>query len=390
MRRPCSGPCRLQFFRAGSLTGAGLSFPCYSAGLRHRAAARTLLFLLHLPRLPRAARRARPSARGRRWPPARWATAVFGAFLPDPPRAPATRRPHRPGELGAGGSAPAFGLGMALSGSCISAHLYRLGEGSPRALRAVRRRARLSGSASPAGTPLPRAVPAAPVSGCRRRLRRSAAAAGAARAARVSWLRLTPAPGDAPARTLAVPSYAALAGLCRRPARRRARRRRLLPHRAARRHRGTRQPGAHAGRRRGALPARLEGLDSFRGCATAIKETLLRTTASSCWAGARRLRVGACRRDFKPSRRRAQAVRASDRRHPDGLGRDGRARLHRRRAAVRHHGGALSGWVFLACCGAGLLARYGVAQPLACGGKACALEVRPRAGSPLTGGQNAG
>ncbi len=57
--------------------------------------------------------------------------AVFGAFLPIPA---AGRLP--PGAhigpvswvLAAGGFA--FGLGMAISGSCVSAHLYRLGEGS--------------------------------------------------------------------------------------------------------------------------------------------------------------------------------------------------------------------------------------------------------------------
>lgn len=34
-------------------------------------------------------------------------------------------------------AALAFGIGMAVSGSCISAHLYRLGEGSPTALFAL-------------------------------------------------------------------------------------------------------------------------------------------------------------------------------------------------------------------------------------------------------------
>lgn len=57
---------------------------------------------------------------------------LFGAFLPDPT---GTRLP--PGAhigpvswvLAVG--AATFGVGMALSGSCISAHLYRLGEGAP-------------------------------------------------------------------------------------------------------------------------------------------------------------------------------------------------------------------------------------------------------------------
>lgn len=58
--------------------------------------------------------------------------AVFGAFLPEPQ--PGPRLP--PGAhigpvswvLGLGGAS--FGLGMALAGSCISAQLYRLGEGA--------------------------------------------------------------------------------------------------------------------------------------------------------------------------------------------------------------------------------------------------------------------
>lgn len=57
---------------------------------------------------------------------------LFGAFLPDPT---GTRLP--PGAhigpvswvLAVG--AATFGVGMALAGSCISAHLYRLGEGAP-------------------------------------------------------------------------------------------------------------------------------------------------------------------------------------------------------------------------------------------------------------------
>ena len=58
-------------------------------------------------------------------------TLVFGAWLPDPSgtRLPPTAHigPLGPAVL-VGGFA--FGAGMAVSGSCISAHLYRLGEGS--------------------------------------------------------------------------------------------------------------------------------------------------------------------------------------------------------------------------------------------------------------------
>lgn len=65
-------------------------------------------------------------------------TLIFGAWLPDPsgPRLPPTAHV---GPLGlavlAGGLA--FGAGMAVSGSCISAHFYRLGEGSAASLFAL-------------------------------------------------------------------------------------------------------------------------------------------------------------------------------------------------------------------------------------------------------------
>lgn len=59
-------------------------------------------------------------------------TLIFGAWLPDPTgtRLPPTAHigPVSPALLLAG---LAFGAGMAISGSCLSAHLYRLGEGSP-------------------------------------------------------------------------------------------------------------------------------------------------------------------------------------------------------------------------------------------------------------------
>ena len=59
-------------------------------------------------------------------------TLIYGAWLPDPSgsRLPPTAHvgPVGPVLILAG---LAFGSGMAISGSCISAHLYRLGEGSP-------------------------------------------------------------------------------------------------------------------------------------------------------------------------------------------------------------------------------------------------------------------
>lgn len=59
---------------------------------------------------------------------------VFGAWLPDP----STGRLPPDAFIGPVGPALvlaglAFGAGMAISGSCVSAHLYRLGEGSPTA-----------------------------------------------------------------------------------------------------------------------------------------------------------------------------------------------------------------------------------------------------------------
>lgn len=61
-------------------------------------------------------------------------TIVFGSWLPDPSTgrlAPDAFIGPVSWVLAAGGLA--FGAGMAISGSCVSAHLYRLGEGSPTA-----------------------------------------------------------------------------------------------------------------------------------------------------------------------------------------------------------------------------------------------------------------
>ena len=56
---------------------------------------------------------------------------VFGAFLPDPSGGRLPPDAHvGPLSWVLGLSATVFGIGMALSGSCISAHLYRLGEGA--------------------------------------------------------------------------------------------------------------------------------------------------------------------------------------------------------------------------------------------------------------------
>jgi uncharacterized protein len=59
-------------------------------------------------------------------------TLLFGAWLPDPAgtRLPPTAHIAPVGPVVLLGGL-VFGAGMAISGSCISAHLYRLGEGSP-------------------------------------------------------------------------------------------------------------------------------------------------------------------------------------------------------------------------------------------------------------------
>lgn len=59
---------------------------------------------------------------------------VFGAWLPDPSTGRLPAEAHiGPVSWPLALAGLAFGVGMALSGSCISAHLYRLGEGSVRA-----------------------------------------------------------------------------------------------------------------------------------------------------------------------------------------------------------------------------------------------------------------
>lgn len=63
---------------------------------------------------------------------------VFGMFLPDPSAGRLPPEAHIgpvSWVLGAGGLA--FGIGMALSGACISGHLYRLGQGYLRAVPAL-------------------------------------------------------------------------------------------------------------------------------------------------------------------------------------------------------------------------------------------------------------
>jgi uncharacterized protein len=61
-------------------------------------------------------------------------TLIYGAWLPNPsgPRLPPTAH-IGPVSLALVFAGLSFGAGMAISGSCLSAHFYRLGEGSPTA-----------------------------------------------------------------------------------------------------------------------------------------------------------------------------------------------------------------------------------------------------------------
>src|SRR5690606_32639712 len=59
---------------------------------------------------------------------------VFGAFLPNPMAGRLPPQAHiGPVSTALIAAGLAFGVGMALSGACISGHLYRLGEGYGRA-----------------------------------------------------------------------------------------------------------------------------------------------------------------------------------------------------------------------------------------------------------------
>src|SRR5690606_16378097 len=64
--------------------------------------------------------------------------ALFGAFLPDPSSGRLPPDAHvGPLSWVLALAATVFGIGMAISGSCISAHLYRLGEGAFASLAAL-------------------------------------------------------------------------------------------------------------------------------------------------------------------------------------------------------------------------------------------------------------
>ena len=209
-------------------------------------------------------------------------TAVVGAWLPDPSGS------RLPPDAHIGPVGPvlvlaglAFGAGMALSGSCISAHLYRLGEGSPTAPFALIGTAIGFALAFWTWNPLYLAsLSGSPVLWLPRHLGYGGALllALAVLAALAFWLlRRLPDAAVAPRRSeplravfidrwpawtggLAVGALATIAYL------------RVGPLGV------TAEIGSRARQAAGALdllPARLEGLDTFRGCATVVRETLL-------------------------------------------------------------------------------------------------------------------
>ena len=207
---------------------------------------------------------------------------VFGAWLPDPS---GTRLP--PGaHIGPVGpvlalAGLAFGAGMAVSGSCLSAHLYRLGEGSATAPFALLGSALgfvlgfltwnplyLAGIAEAPVTWLPRHL------GYAGSLIAGLAVLGGA----ALWLLRRPLPAAPPPAVadpwravfvarwptwlggLAVGAIGTLSYL------------RLGPLGVTAEIGGRSRQGAAA---LGLLPERLEGLDAFRGCATALGDALL-------------------------------------------------------------------------------------------------------------------
>ena len=210
-------------------------------------------------------------------------TLVVGAWMPDPSggRLPPTAHigPVGPVLLLAGA---AFGAGMAVSGSCISAHLYRLGEGSATAPFALLGAGVGFGLGFATWNPLYLAsISEAPIPWLPRTLGFGGATLLplAALAALALWLLVRfPPPRDAasPARGSLSAVFAArwpawLGGVAV-GALGTAAFFRIGPLGV------TSELGARsrsAADALGLLPARLEGLDAFRGCATAIRDTLL-------------------------------------------------------------------------------------------------------------------
>lgn len=207
---------------------------------------------------------------------------VFGAWLPDPS---GTRLP--PGaHIGPVGpvlalAGLAFGAGMAISGSCLSAHLYRLGEGSPTAPFALVGAALGFGLGFATWNPLYLAgIAEAPVTWLPRHLgyAGSLVAGLGVLAGLALWLLRRPPP-SAPRPTVTDPLHAVfvarwptwLGGLAVGAIGTLAYLR-LGPLGVTAELGGRSRQGAAA---LGLLPDRLEGLDGFRGCATALRDGLL-------------------------------------------------------------------------------------------------------------------
>lgn len=211
-------------------------------------------------------------------------TVVFGAWMPDPSgtRLPpgAHIGPVSPILLVAGLS---FGAGMAISGSCISAHLYRLGEGSPTAPFALVG----SGAGFALGfltwNPLYLAsISEAPILWLPRLLGYTGALLLAlAVLCALAWWLLVRFP--TPSATAPVPKASPLAAIfvTRWPAWTGGVAVGLLGTVAYLRlgplgvtsEIGARSRAASTGL--GLIPERLEGLDTFRGCATLVRDTML-------------------------------------------------------------------------------------------------------------------
>ncbi len=208
---------------------------------------------------------------------------VLGAWMPDPS---GTRLPPD-AHIGPVGpvlvlAGAVFGAGMAVSGSCISAHLYRLGEGSPTAPFALVGTGLGFVLGFATWNPLYLAsVSEMPVLWLPRHLGYAGSLAAAlGLLAVLAWalLRHLPAPEPRPAVRpdplravftgrwpvwlggLAVGAIGALAYL------------RVGPLGVTAEIGGRSRQAAGA---LGLLPERLEGLDSFRGCATAVRDAVL-------------------------------------------------------------------------------------------------------------------
>jgi uncharacterized protein len=212
-------------------------------------------------------------------------TAVYGAFLPDPS---GTRLPPQ-AHIGPVGpvlvlAGLVFGAGMAISGSCISAHLYRLGEGSPTAPFALVGTAVGFGLGFLAWNPLYLASSNAPVLWLPRGLGYGGALAlSLAVLAFLAWLLLRmrplepPAPREVgsrsdPLKAVFVDRWPAWAGGLAVGALAVVAYFRISPLGV------TAEIGSRTRQAASALdwlPERLEGLDSFRGCATVIRDAVL-------------------------------------------------------------------------------------------------------------------